>query len=100
MELLKGRVCGSGPSAPLTVGLVLFDELLYALGGLFDCAECASANGSARDAGEDALDLLAPGAGGQDEVHVSARPPGQVCSMCLGALGHWSQAFAWQEASG
>lgn len=73
MQLLKDRICGGGPSERLAVGVVVFDELIDALHKLLDAGERAATDGLVGDQGEEALDLIEPGAVGRREVHVPAR---------------------------
>ena len=83
MELLKNRICGGGPSERLAVCIVVRDELIDALHELLDAGEGAATDGLVGDQGEEALDLIEPGAVGRDEVHVPARAAGKP-SLDLG----------------
>ncbi len=73
MQLFEDRVGCGRPFEGLAVRVVGGDEVVDSLHELLDAGKRAAADRLVGDHGEEALDLIEPGAVGRDEMHVPAR---------------------------
>src|SRR3954469_14682604 len=72
LKLGEDGFSSGGPSKGFAVLVVMSDEMIDALDQLLDRAEGASADGFVGDEGEEALDLIEPGAVGGNEMQMPA----------------------------